>query len=120
MNSATTLTGREVPPLSRSLPRTVRSLCPECLRLIPAEECAEGGRVVMRKTCPAHGAFEDIVFSDAAMFLRLEDWHFGDGHGFANPAGGVDGFAEGFRAFAVAHPVSDGETPIMIAAHAGF
>ncbi len=91
MNNTTTLTGREVLPISRSLPRRVRSLCPECLRVIPAEECAEDGRVIMRKTCPAHGAFKDIVFSDAAMFLRLEEWHFGDGRGFANPAGDEEG-----------------------------
>ena len=25
------------------------------------------------------------------MFLRLEDWHFGDGRGFANPTGDEEG-----------------------------
>jgi len=54
-------------------------------------EFVEEGRVVMQKACPAHGAFRDIVFSDAEMFLRMEEWHFGDGHGFANPAGGGEG-----------------------------
>jgi uncharacterized radical SAM superfamily Fe-S cluster-containing enzyme len=83
----TTLTGREVPAIWRSLPRTVRSLCPECLQTILGEEVIEDGRVIMRKTCPTHGAFRDIVFSDAEMFLRMEAWHFGDGHGFSNPAG---------------------------------
>lgn len=82
-----TLEGRQIPPISRSLPRTIRSLCPECLQTIPAEEFIEDGRVVMRKSCPVHGAFRDIVFSDAEMFLRMEAWHFGDGQGFANPAG---------------------------------
>ncbi|HYL80429.1 MAG TPA: radical SAM protein, partial [Candidatus Acidoferrum sp.] len=78
-------------PITRSLPRTIRSLCPECLRTIPAEEFIEDGRVIMRKSCPAHGAFRDIVFSDAEMFLRMEAWHFGDGQGFANPAGDEQG-----------------------------
>jgi hypothetical protein len=87
----TTLAGRPIQPIARSLPRTIRSLCPECLLPIPAMEFVEEGRVVMQKACPAHGAFRDIVFSDAEMFLRMEEWHFGDGHGFANPAGGGEG-----------------------------
>src|SRR5512136_126670 len=87
----TTLAGRPIQPIARSLPRTIRSLCPECLQTIPATEFVEEGRVVMQKACPAHGAFRDIVFSDAEMFLRMEEWHFGDGQGFANPAeGGVE------------------------------
>ena len=89
--SMTTLAGRPIQPIARSLPRTIRSLCPECLLTIPATEFVEEGRVVMQKACPAHGAFRDIVFSDAEMFLRMEEWHFGDGHGFANPAGGGEG-----------------------------
>jgi len=82
----TTLSGYPVSPLSRSLPRTVRSLCPECLETIPATLSIERGRVVMRKTCPTHGAFGDVVFSDAELFLRMEAWHFEDGRGFANPS----------------------------------
>ena len=86
-----TLEGRQIPPITRSLPRTIRSLCPECLGTIPADEFIEDGRVIMQKTCPAHGTFRDIVFSDAEMFLRMEEWHFGDGQGFANPAGDAEG-----------------------------
>lgn len=87
----TTLAGRRIPPITRSLPRTIRSLCPECLRTIPAEEFVEDGRVVMRKTCRAHGTFRDILSSDPEMFLRMEAWHFGDGEGFAEPAGEAEG-----------------------------
>jgi uncharacterized radical SAM superfamily Fe-S cluster-containing enzyme len=83
----TTLAGRPIPPIARSLPRTIRSLCPECLQTIAAAEFVEDGRVIMQKTCPNHGTFRDLVFSDAEMFLRLEAWHFGDGQGFTNPAG---------------------------------
>lgn len=87
----TTLAGRPIRPIGRSLPRTIRSLCPECLQTIPATEFIEDGRVVMQKDCPAHGRFRDLVFSDAEMFLRLEAWHFGDGQGFADPTGNGDG-----------------------------
>jgi uncharacterized radical SAM superfamily Fe-S cluster-containing enzyme len=79
--------GERVVPISKSLPKTVLSLCPECLGVIPADEFIEDGRVMMKKTCPTHGAFKDIVFSDAEMFLRMEDWHFRDGQGFENPMG---------------------------------
>ncbi|RPJ54366.1 MAG: radical SAM protein, partial [Acidobacteria bacterium] len=81
-----TLTGHAVVPLARSLPRTIRSLCPECLQVIPATEFVEDGRVWMQKRCPTHGDVRDLVFSDAELFLRLESWHFGDGVGFANPS----------------------------------
>jgi len=87
----TTLTGKQIPFIAGSLPRTVQSLCPECLQTIPADEFIEDGRVVMQKTCQAHGAFKDIVFSDADMFLQMEAWHFGDGQGFENPTGEADG-----------------------------
>ena len=86
-----TLEGRRISPITRSLPRTIRSLCPVCLQTIPAEEFIEDGRVMMQKSCETHGPFRDIVFSDAEMFLRMEEWHFGDGQGFANPAGDVEG-----------------------------
>lgn len=87
----TTLTGRPIPALSRSLPRTIRSLCPECLQVILADEFVEDGRVIMRKTCQTHGTFRDVVYSDAEMFLRVEAWHFGDGQGFEDPTGEVEG-----------------------------
>ncbi len=87
----TTLAGQRISPMARSLPRTIRSLCPACLQTIPAEEFVEDGRVMMQKTCQAHGTFTDIIFSDAEMFLRMEEWHFGDGQGFANPTGAVEG-----------------------------
>lgn len=77
-----TLKGAPIVPISRSLPKTVPSICPECGRGIPAEEYVDAGRVMMRKACPEHGNFRDVVFSDAEMFLAMERWHLGDGRGF--------------------------------------
>jgi hypothetical protein len=82
-----TLTGEPIAKLTTSLPRTVSSICPQCRAPIPAEKYVEDGRVMMRKSCPSHGTFRDVVFSDADLFLKLEKWHFGDGRGFANPSG---------------------------------
>ena len=50
-----TLTGRPIPPLPRGLPKTVESVCPECMRLIDARLFEHDGEVWMEKTCPEHG-----------------------------------------------------------------
>ena len=50
-----TYSGRPIPPLVRGLPKTVESICPECLRLLPARLYEEAGQVRMQKTCPEHG-----------------------------------------------------------------
>jgi hypothetical protein len=81
-----TLAGQKSSRIATSLPKSTRSLCPECLAVIPADLFADGGQVRMRKRCPSHGTFSDIVFSDAGMYLRMEEWYFGDGNGFSNPS----------------------------------
>jgi uncharacterized radical SAM superfamily Fe-S cluster-containing enzyme len=67
------------------LPKTTESLCPECLKVIPATMREEAGKVVMEKTCPEHGDFRDVVWSDAEMYLKVEKWAK-DGVGVADPA----------------------------------
>ena len=87
----TTLSGGKISPIATALPKSTRSLCPECLSVLPATLDAEDGRVVMRKACPTHGPFADIVYSDSGMYLRMEQWYFGDGRGFSNPVQGFGG-----------------------------
>ena len=84
-----TLGGENVLPVRTTLPKETSSLCPECLRTISAELFEENGRVMMRKRCPDHGTFTDVIFSDVEMYLRLEQWYFGDGEGFADPVDGL-------------------------------
>ena len=83
-----TLCGETVQGIVSSLPKKTRSLCPECLITLPADLYVEGSRVMMRKDCPDHGTFTEVIFTDVEMYLRMEKWHFGDGKGFANPIGG--------------------------------
>lgn len=80
-----TISGNYIPKITTGLPRTIQSLCPECLSVIPAEEYIVDGKVVVQKKCHKHGVFRDIVFSDAKLFLQMEKWRFGDGNGFSNP-----------------------------------
>ncbi len=51
---------------------TTQSLCPECLRLLPAKIIVRNGRVYFRKRCPEHGEREDFVCSDVSQYDRLE------------------------------------------------
>ncbi len=83
---ATTYTGAPIQPLRHGLPKPTQSLCPECAQLINAMVLEENGKVVMEKSCPRHGSFKDVVFSDARLYLQMEEWHFGDNRGVSNPA----------------------------------
>ncbi|MBI5885427.1 MAG: radical SAM protein [Deltaproteobacteria bacterium] len=81
----TTYCGAQTAPLTTGLPRTIQSICPECLKVIEAHEYVDDNRVMVRKECPEHGVFNDLVFSDARIFEQMEGWHYGDGRGFENP-----------------------------------
>ncbi len=84
--SQSTYCGSLVPPLEKGLPKTIRSLCPECKEVIPAELRDVDGQVRMYKSCPKHGPFEDIYWSDTRLYLKAEEHFYGDGRGLQNPA----------------------------------
>ena len=48
------------------------SLCPECLKVVPAKIIAREGRVYFRKHCPQHGMRDDFVCSNDRLFDRME------------------------------------------------
>ncbi len=45
-----------------------KSVCPECLDRIDAEIVEENGQVYMKKTCPKHGDFKDVISTDADYY----------------------------------------------------
>jgi len=47
------------------------SVCPVCLRRIPAARLARGENVYLRKTCPEHGGFETVIWRGSP---DLETW----------------------------------------------
>ena len=58
--------------------KETESLCPECLRVIPATIYEEGGKVYIAKTCPDHGEFSDLYWGDYEQYLRAREYeHFG-------------------------------------------
>jgi uncharacterized radical SAM superfamily Fe-S cluster-containing enzyme len=70
--------------LQKGLPRRTGSLCPECLKVVPATLYIGDGALKMKKTCKEHGEFDEVCWSDAEMYLRAENWAF-DGVGLENP-----------------------------------
>ncbi len=46
------------------------SVCPVCLAAIPAERCAEGDTVYLKKTCPEHGTTSTPVWRGLDSYLR--------------------------------------------------
>jgi uncharacterized radical SAM superfamily Fe-S cluster-containing enzyme len=81
----TTYAGSPIQPLKKGLPKTTRSLCPECTTLIDARIFEEDGKVMMEKHCADHGDFRDMIYSDAKLYLKMEQWEFGDNRGLHNP-----------------------------------
>ena len=82
----TTFAGSPIEPLQKGLPKTTQSICPECLQVIDARLFEEDGAVYMEKTCATHGEFRDKIYSDARLYLKMEQWEFGDNRGLENPA----------------------------------
>lgn len=48
---------------------TTESVCPVCLRRIPAQRLAEADNVYLHKSCPDHGSFRTI------LWRGLDSWH---------------------------------------------
>lgn len=78
--------------------RKTKSVCPEHVeqhdfRTIEAELWESGNQVIMTKSCPEHGDFEDLISTDYQDFIRAE--------GFANKGTGIQ------------HPITElkGECP---------
>jgi uncharacterized radical SAM superfamily Fe-S cluster-containing enzyme len=88
---------RTAPPLG--FPRETDSLCPTCVKSvregvinktipleilmnshpgeIKAQIVEENGQVVMKKTCPTHGEFVDVMATDPKFLARIESLFYG-------------------------------------------
>jgi uncharacterized radical SAM superfamily Fe-S cluster-containing enzyme len=50
--------------------RETESICPECLNVLPATLYEEDDKVYMKKVCPDHGEFKDLVWGDYPEYKR--------------------------------------------------
>jgi len=64
--------------------KDTQSLCPECLKILPAEIFERDNKVWIKKKCPQHGEFEDVYWGDYQMYLKAMRFAH-DGKGISNP-----------------------------------
>ena len=69
---------------SKALPQQTLSLCPECLKVLPATIYEEDNKVWMRKFCEQHGECIELISTDVEFFLKLDkyNWPFMGGVDF--------------------------------------
>jgi uncharacterized radical SAM superfamily Fe-S cluster-containing enzyme len=70
--------------VKKGLPKQTKSVCPECGKILEATLFEKDGSVYMDKSCPEHGKFCDVYWSDAELFLKAEKYAH-DGVGLRNP-----------------------------------
>lgn len=51
--------------------KTAESLCPQCLKALPAEIVRLGEEIFLRRRCPEHGLFEEVIWRGEPDF---ESW----------------------------------------------
>lgn len=68
----------------QKLPKKTYSLCPVCAKRIPARVFERDGKVWIEKTCPEHGKFKEIYFSDVKMYNKFRKFGY-NGKGVSNP-----------------------------------
>ncbi len=64
--------------------KNTKSLCPSCHAVLDAQVFERDGQVFIRKTCSTHGDFEDVYWSDAKQYHRMERFNE-EGSGLENP-----------------------------------
>ena len=69
---------------AKELPNKTLSVCPECLKIIPALIFEERGKVWIKKSCDKHGEFRDLYWGSAKMYRKANRFAY-DGIGISNP-----------------------------------
>lgn len=64
--------------------KKTKSLCPACGRVLDADIVEEEGKVWLDRTCPEHGAYRGLYWSDAEMYRRFDTYER-VGEGVLNP-----------------------------------
>jgi uncharacterized radical SAM superfamily Fe-S cluster-containing enzyme len=70
--------------------KRTKSLCPTCGVVLDADIVEEGGMIWLIRTCPEHGTYRGLYWSDAEMFKKFEAFEI-VGTGVDNPQKPVSG-----------------------------
>ena len=54
--------------------KSTQSICPECLKVIPATILEDNGRVLMVKNCDEHGEYTDTYWSSHEQYLKADSY----------------------------------------------
>ena len=60
--------------------KKTQTVCPECYKVIEGTIYEEDGQVLIKKTCPDHGEFKDIYWSDANLYHKAQEFYW-EGYG---------------------------------------
>ena len=74
--------------MSGNFLKETKSICPECHSVIPARIFEDNGMVMMSKSCPVHGNYEDVYWSDLEQWNRVKRYST-VGDGLENPRTGT-------------------------------
>ena len=64
--------------------KATKSICPECHNVLPAKIFEKNNMVMMSKSCPIHGNYEDVYWSDFEQWNRVRSYS-AVGNGLENP-----------------------------------
>jgi uncharacterized radical SAM superfamily Fe-S cluster-containing enzyme len=64
--------------------KETKSICPECHSVLTARIFEDNGMVMMSKSCPVHGSYEDVYWSDFEQWNRVKRYST-VGDGLENP-----------------------------------
>ncbi|HIH27827.1 MAG TPA: radical SAM protein [Methanoregulaceae archaeon] len=64
--------------------KTTRTLCPICNAVLEGTITDEEGSIWLERTCPEHGQFRDLYWSDSALWHKFEQYE-SLGRGVGNP-----------------------------------
>ena len=70
--------------MSEKIIDKTKSICPVCYSVINADIVEEKGKVLIKKSCPEHGDYQDIYWSDYNMYIDAKKYHQ-DGPKLDNP-----------------------------------
>ncbi len=64
--------------------KKTKSLCPICRAVLDADIVEEDGKIWLVRTCPEHGLYRGLYWSDSEMYRRFEEYEV-IGNGVDNP-----------------------------------
>lgn len=74
---------------NKNVIRKTMSICPECMKILPADVFERDGKVFMSKVCPTHGEVEELYFGSYEMYNKFSTY-WTDGKGALSPNVPID------------------------------